>query len=980
MNRVGDKATIRRAIGAILQRAAAAVLALALLASGALAAERVVLRAGEHKGFSRLVFDWATRVDYKASLEGDRLVITFSRLAELDLVEVAGGALSRVSDPQVGEEADKLVLRFKVHPEAAVRNFRDGAKVVIDIADPASASPQELQEKKKPQPAPARKQKQPSQTVRKPVAKAPPTETAGEPMPEAKAASSKLAYTGAPVSLQYEPIFNGLRLTYPLGDVLPGAVFVRAGHLWVVFEKYRPVDQGALSGVLGERIKSAEQLANPIATVLRYRIAGGQNAAAHRRGATWIVELKDNKTSPQIPIDIAGQEVAGKPSVFLPITDVGSRIDIDDPLVGDRLSVVPVIPSGRGVQETRRFAQFQIAATAQGIVVEVNADDVEVNRYRNGVAITAPDGLALSGSVIAAVEQPDPNDDESALPQRLVDFKAWRRGEIADYMAIRHGLLYRLSQSNAEERNSVRWDLARFYLGHGLPDQALGILQVMQSSDQDLLSNAEFRAIRGISFALLRRFEEARNDLSFSALDSEVDIYLWRALAAEGLGDGEGALAAFERGADILPKYDDAERGRFYLVAARAALETGQYDIMENVASVLTGLMLPADASIEAEYLRAKLLIAKKQPKVAREALKKVIASGGRGSAARAKLAEIELKLDKNEMAPQDAIDQLERLRFAWRGDDFELNLLDRLGRLYITVGDYRTGLNTLRQAVTYFDKTPRTRKLSDLMTAAFRDLFMAGKADAMPPLEALSLYYDFRELTPLGADGDNMIRRLADRLVSVDLLERAAALLEHQVRYRLEGVAQADVAVRLAMIYLLDHKPEKALAVIRATRQTIMPEDVEARRRRLEARALIDLARYEEAEVLLEGDKSRDADLLRADLFWGGGRWPEVVANAEKLLGRRWEEKRALSNDERRQVLRIAVAMSLAENAEGLRGLRERYAGPMTDGAYATAFSVITAKQDTTAKEIKELTESIASVNTLEGFMSAYRKEFKGS
>jgi hypothetical protein len=259
--------------------------------------------------------------------------------------------------------------------------------------------------------------------------------------------------------------------------------------------------------------------------------------------------------------------------------------------------------------------------------------------------------------------------------------------------------------------------------------------------------------------------------------------------------------------------------------------------------------MLPADASIEAEYLRAKLLIAKKQPKIAREALKKVIASGGRGSAARAKLAEIELRLDKNEMAPQDAIDQLERLRFAWRGDDFELNLLDRLGRLYTATGDYRTGLNTLRQAVTYFDKTPRTRKLSDLMTNAFRDLFLDGKADAMPPLEALSLYYDFRELTPLGADGDNMIRRLADRLVSVDLLERAAALLEHQVRYRLEGVAQADVAVRLAMIYLLDHKPEKALAVIRATRQTIMPGDVEARRRRLEARALIDLARYEEAE-----------------------------------------------------------------------------------------------------------------------------------
>ena len=57
------------------------------------------------------------------------------------------------------------------------------------------------------------------------------------------------------------------------------------------------------------------------------------------------------------------------------------------------------------------------------------------------------------------------------------------------------------------------------------------------------------------------------------------------------------------------------------------------------------------------------------------------------------------------------------------------------------------------------------------------------------------------------------MIRRLAERLVSVDLLEQAAELLQYQVDNRLQGAARAQVATRLAVIYLLNRKPDKAQA-----------------------------------------------------------------------------------------------------------------------------------------------------------------------
>src|SRR5690606_2929266 len=115
----------------------------------------------------------------------------------------------------------------------------------------------------------------------------------------------------------------------------------------------------------------------------------------------WIIEVKDNRTTPQLPIDVLAQDIGGIPGVFLPVDSVGSRIRVPDPDIGDEIAITPVLAAGRGVAEPRRFAQFQIMPTAQGVVVEVQADGVKVDRYRNGVAVTAANGLMLTTSQTA---------------------------------------------------------------------------------------------------------------------------------------------------------------------------------------------------------------------------------------------------------------------------------------------------------------------------------------------------------------------------------------------------------------------------------------------------------------------------------------------------------------------------------------------------------------------------------------------------
>src|SRR5258708_8207037 len=106
-----------------------------------------------------------------------------------------------------------------------------------------------------------------------------------------------------------------------------------------------------------------------------------------------------------------------------------------------------------------------------------------------------------------------------------------------------------------------------------------------------------------------------------------------------------------------------------------------------------------------------------------------------------------------------------------------------------------------------------------DAAVALFAQLFLSPRGDDLPAVDALGIFYESRELTPIGRRGDEMIRHLADRLVAVDLLDQASELLQYQVDKRLEGAARAQVAARLAMDYLTNRKPDRAIGAPRTTR-----------------------------------------------------------------------------------------------------------------------------------------------------------------
>jgi hypothetical protein len=255
--------------------------------------------------------------------------------------------------------------------------------------------------------------------------------------------------------------------------------------------------------------------------------------------------------------------------------------------------------------------------------------------------------------------------------------------------------------------------------------------------------------------------------------------------------------------------------------------------------------------------------------------------------------------------------------------------------------------------------------------------LFLEGGADGLQPVQALGLFYDFRELTPIGADGDEMVRRLARRLVDVDLLDQAAELLKYQVDNRLDGVAKAQVATDLATVYLMDRQPEAALQAIWGSRTTLLPSALNAERRVLEARALAGLGRYDHALEVLGNDASPEGRDVRAEVLWKQEKWSEAAALYEARLGERFKDPAALSADEEARLIRAGVGYSLGRDSAALTRLSRNYR-PFVAGARARSALAIALDAGEGGASVGDFAALTASADTFAGWVAAMKAELR--
>ena len=910
----------------------------------------ITMRKGEHLNYSRIVFDFPNSVVYHAAISGNKLKIVFDIAFIPDFGALVSQPLRWISNPQIVQTDGLMSLEFDVAENSEMINFYLGNKVVIDVYDPTAAKGTvESDNIERIQEGAIIKE---DETV----------EVGSNP--------EGADYT---ISVAYSEIENGAMITYSTKIPTATAIFERAGRLWVVLETRVPIDNAdfeTLGRFIKERIRSFELDTVESATILRYVIKAGQSIGVERDGLNWNISLKDTAAAPRNPLAPVEQETGDDEfRIFVPAEDIGTRLEVVDPIVGDNLTIVPLRSSSRGLPVKRDYTNFILPITAQGLVVQRISDQLAVYRYRNGIAIG---GMDSSLSSLPGGNDPDAEYDP------LVDFKAWRQGELRDFAELESILLNRMAASNTDKRNAARWTLARFYLAHNRAADAIGILEQMLDDDSQLSAQPKYRAARGIAYTKLAHYDLALFDFGMRELRTNQDIALWRGYIYQLQGENEDAVVEFEKGTDAIGRYDAMERATFVLSAARAFFDVGRIEKAEFEIDQLAGHRLTLKQMQEEVLMRAEIALSRDDSEAAMLFLNDLALSANRSISARARYVRLKYEIEIGAIAPEDSVEEMERLRYAWRGDDFEMNLLRSLGEIYIKDNNYNDGLDSMRQIVSYFSKTELAKQTSNAMTDIFRDLYLNCKADVMQPFDALDLYYEYKELTPYGAEGDRLIRRMADRLVAVELFEPAIEFLDYQIKDRIKiGVARAQVAGNLAKIFMLDSRPEEAIQIIRLTRTENMPRDIEIVRNLIEARALYEEERFEESEVIAAAMDSLDANLILADIYWQTGNWDRVITINTKILGDGWRTKDELNVDRRLLLLRLAIAYTNNRDQSSLAMLRGRYLEQILEGDFAASFDLLTNPDDLSSRDIANIISEIDDVNNVDSYLKRYRDDF---
>ncbi len=767
------------------------------------------------------------------------------------------------------------------------------------------------------------------------------------------------------------------RIVFPFRQPVAAAAFDRLGILWVVFDVPRKAELlRAASDSLS--VEAVSQIDHGEATILAIKLSPGLSPSMFRKQAIWVIELSRTEASVENPIpSIRSTGMAKGAQLIFPTIENGKPVAFFDNNILDRLIVVPVITSGAAVTIAGEYVDFETLRTIQGIAIRPKLDSVSVDVARDKISVLAPDSLALSPATMT-IGRGDSRFGVVATKNPVMDLLGWRGGSDLGFVEAKSRLQTNIARTSDAARNRARFELAKLYLSYGLGAEALGQMTLIDENDAKFVRNHVYRAARGLARLLSHKDDLARDDLSHVDLAEYPDVALWRGVIHTNEGEFDKAVAIFPAGMNQFSELPSPLKQRVLEDWMLAATKTAD----EESFIVATELLSTGDLDLQAKsnlaWMRGLQAARQEKYEDALNLLDEAIDLNYHPVRARASMDRINLEHSLDKIDNTTAVNNLENLHYAWRGDGFELDLIYRLAELKIAQGEYREGLSLLRTGVTKFPNSREVKSMAELMDKVFEDIFLSEKVEILEPVSALGLYFDFQELTPVGPNGDEMIRRLSDRLAEVDLLGKAAELLEHQIEFRLKGAEKSRVGARLAVIKLLDANADGAIKALDESAFKIIPAGLRSERLYLRAKAYALKGGTKEALELIEADDSGTADLLRADIYWHAQHWQDAASAFDKLIGQRWKEQAPLSRVEGQQIIKLAVSEFLSDDTSALVTIRSRYGELMKASEYADMFNVITHQFDPTKTKFRDLAPAIARVNDFEAFMENYRDKLK--
>ncbi len=980
----------------------------------------VGVRAGNHPGFGRMVFDVAGGTEYSLSRDGERIHLHFSGDAWI-------GTPARLARNVLAASGGAGEAELVVAAGARVRPSRIGERVVVDVFDPGGSS------ETRPNPPPALVLPVPpippetpaalAAAEDAPAAAAPETHSPAPALPEILApvmmaqkpmAAQKAEIDPHPVALASVPAPADIAMREASGPVAlvaartlpavagPGAAFsvpfgadvgaaaLRRGNVaLVVFDQKRPVDLAALRE--DPVLAGASVQLLPAATLIRIRLPAGLEVALLRPSpGAWIVALLPAPLLPTVglpglvpirPVLAANEAKSSGPGlgrIRLTADAPGQVVSLADPDTGATLLLGTQRKPGQGVAVMRSNPRYVLLPTWQGVAVQPLADSLSLR--------AAKDGFILSGADLPATQEvPDEAEslaDAAGLTRRF------------DFPALSPEILQHRMQSQVADaaiappraRGRRRLAAAQTMIALGLAVEAQAMLQIAAEADPALAESADAAGLGAVAALLADRIEDtgAIEDPRLSGTD---EIALWRAFrVARQQKNSPQAAAVFAVTLKLALAYPEGLRDRLLPVVIETMIAGGE------AAAAAPALAQRRDDPGLA-LARAMKLQEDGNIDGALAAYDLVVHGPDRRQRARAASLAVELSLAGHRIDIAAAAEALDRQFYSWRGDRQELELRERVASLRAELGQWRPALALLRETMPIFPE--QKAEIMAAMRTSFAGLLRGRTADpAAPldlvspldriaPLELIALLDENADLLAMAeadAQAGLLQASLVEKLLALDLPRRAGPQLERLMQAVPAGPGRAGFGASLAALKLREGDAQGALAALSASAQTglaagmaaDLPPSLADQRALLGATASARAGEPAKALAALAPLSGLAAGELRATILEQQGDWPAaaqtLAAQAALLVPAEGE----LNDTQRRLLLRLASAASQAGDEALLERLRTQQAPRMANGPLADMFKLLIAGKIEAASDLKRSGREMALARTLPAGLKA--------
>jgi hypothetical protein len=741
---------------------------------------------------------------------------------------------------------------------------------------------------------------------------------------------------------------GALQFEWNNANEIGAAAFVKGGMIYLAFDQEANFSLINTQNNYPDFVDKISQMEAPKGfslLVIKMKLGyGNKKWILRKNDEGWVLQMATEGLRTLEPFRVKSMPLAAPfPRVeIIANQDISAKFYIKNKRLG-KVMLVPLREDNRPNNTEYKFTDFSILPSIQGMAIEVGADTLTFSTQKERLLIESSGGLNISRKGRLNSKNREENWLGTNEADSLLNMRKYLKNEWQPFSTQLRELNEKLYTELEDEQFEIYSELATFYLANELYLEAASIIHKLKKLNYEIYNNDyRLRLIEVVANFMQEKYYEAfalmnAIDVINSDLTWRKELRFWQTITKAMILQQHSASAK----SNIMVNLFTESRGNFlssyplnmWFAIGLAILHEQIKVNSENVMPLIRFIAKFTSAKKESaeSLLISKRLINRFYGQVgkyywqnnkfddANDYYNRCIEDiDDNLNRTRCRFHLLQMQLENNNIKPSEAINEMQKLTTLWRGDDLEIEMQQFLAELYLQNKESTNALETWRMIVDNFPNTPEALQLSGRISTLITEMIIGAKEVNLTPYQAVSLYYRFQDYIPYGELGDELILRVANNLISLDLLEQAEKLLSHQVNNRLMGTRKEEVINLLAYILLRNLKYNDVIEVINwGDKYEHLPNYIAKPRKYIHARALVALENEKKAIEMLDGDYSPEADEILQDIFWQSQRWEDFNKVSEPYVYRLRKSQETLTESQAKQVAKQSISYLMLGKTE---------------------------------------------------------------